>query len=220
MKPLKDIFRMLFGAYGEQHWWPAGSPFEMMTGAILTQNTSWSNVERAIANFGGALTPDFVIGCPLEELRLIVRPSGFFNQKAGRLKGLARWFKSYGCDVEAVNRNAPEKIRAELLSLGGVGRETADSIMLYAFGRPYFVIDAYTRRVFARLGCDLPETYEGIRDYFESRLPRDSALFNEFHALIVRHAKVRCKAQPDCPGCPLESACAFAAALDKTVPML
>ena len=207
MKSLYEIYRMLFEAYGEQHWWPAESAFEMMTGAILTQNTSWSNVRRAIANFGDNLTPDFIIACPLQELRLIIRPSGFFNQKAVRLKGLAQWFKKYGCNVIIVNLKKPEKIRDELLSLDGVGCETADSIMLYAFGLPYFVIDAYTKRVFARLCFDMPETYDGIRRYFESRLPPDSALFNEFHALIVKHAKMHCKAQPACTGCPLERVC-------------
>jgi endonuclease-3 related protein len=207
MKSIYDIYCMLFQAYGMQNWWPAESEFEMMAGAILTQNTSWSNVERALGNFGVNLTPEFIQGSSVEELGAIVRPSGFFNQKAVRLKGIAKWFEKYDFSVEAVKASPPEKIRNELLGLDGIGFETADSIMLYAFEKPYLVIDAYTVRVFTRLGFKLPGGYDETRQYFENKLPYKNALFNEFHALIVRHAKLYCKKQPCCAGCPLEDEC-------------
>ena len=220
MISLTQVYDRLFEAYGRQHWWPANSPFEMMVGAILTQNTAWTNVERAIANFGGRLSPEFILACPVEDLMAIIRPSGFFSQKAPRLKRLAQWFTSYGCDVAAVRRENPEKIRGELLALSGVGRETADSILLYAFAQPYFVVDAYTRRIFTRLGFPLPGAYDEVRFFFERALPRGGRLYNEYHALIVRHAKAHCKAKPACEGCPLKNACSAFAALDKTAGML
>jgi endonuclease-3 related protein len=207
MKRLYEIYDLLFEAYGPQHWWPAESTFEMITGAILTQNTSWSNVEQAIANLGINLSPDFIASCPEDELNLIIRPTGFFRQKTGRLKGLAQWFMKYDCDADRIANENPEKIRTELLELNGVGYETADSIMLYAFDKPFFVVDTYTKRVFTRLGFHLPEAYDETRHYFESRLPYKSSLFNEFHALIVKHAKQYCKKHPICEGCPLDGIC-------------
>lgn len=206
---LKDIFEKLYKAYGPQHWWPAETPFEMMTGAILTQNTAWSNVEKAILNFGGRLSPEFVLGIDTEELAQIIRPSGFFNQKAQRLKHLAEWFKIYDFDIDRIKSLDPESIRQELLSISGVGPETADSIMLYAFDFPYFVVDAYTRRIFSRLGFELPDGYEEIRSLFENSLERDADLFGEYHALIVRLAKEHCKKVPDCSGCPLSDICRY-----------
>lgn len=207
MISFKDIYISLFRCYGEQHWWPAKTPFEMMVGAILTQNTAWSNVEKAIANFNGAPEPDFILKAGLDEIAAIVRPSGFFNQKAVRLKRLTEWYFRYDCNIEALKASDPEKIREELLSLSGVGRETADSILLYALEKPYFIIDAYTRRVFDRLGLDTAGDYDDVRRVFEHELPRDAALYNEYHALIVYHAKTRCKKAPACSGCPLISFC-------------
>ncbi len=207
MRELTDIYDKLFAVYGEQHWWPAKTPFEMMTGAILTQNTAWSNVEKAIVNFGGRLSPEFILDAPSEKLVEIIRPSGFFNQKSVRLKTLSTWFSGYGFDIERVRICEPELIRRELLSLSGVGRETADSIMLYALHHPYFVIDAYTRRIFSRLGFSISEDYDEIREMFESSLPHDEKLYGEYHALIVRLAKLHCKKQPCCDGCPLRERC-------------
>lgn len=206
---LMDIYQKLFAAFGEQHWWPAKTPFEMMTGAILTQNTAWSNVEKAIANFDDNLSPEFILEISQDELAEIIRPSGFFNQKAARLKTLAAWFKRYGCDIDRLRSQDPETIRRELLSLSGVGRETADSIMLYALAKPYFIVDAYTRRVFTRLGLSLPEDYDDVRNIVERSIPRDADLYGEFHALIVKLAKLNCKKKPNCEGCPLISSCEF-----------
>lgn len=217
---LFDIYKLLSDAYGKQHWWPADTAFEMMTGAILTQNTSWSNVEYAIANFGTDLTPEYILSCPLKELKIKIRPSGFYNQKALRLKYLAEWFAKYDYDIEKVKSKNPEKLRTELLKVNGIGNETADSILLYAFEKTYFVIDSYTKRIFTRLGFNLPDNYDEIRIYFESRIPRSVTLYNEYHALIVKLAKTHCKTFPICNKCPLEGICPMPAALDKSSPML
>lgn len=206
---LKSIFEKLYKTYGPQHWWPAETPFEMMTGAILTQNTAWTNVEKAILNFGGRLSPEFVLSADTSALAQIIRPSGFFNQKAQRLKKLAEWFKIYDFDIDRIKSLNPENVRQELLSISGVGRETADSIMLYALDFPYFVVDAYTRRIFSRLGFELPDSYDEIRRLFEKSLERDAVLFGEYHALIVRLAKEHCKKSPDCNGCPLSDNCKY-----------
>lgn len=206
---LNDIFLKLFRAFGNQHWWPAKTPFEMMTGAILTQNTSWSNVKKALDNFGDRLSPDFVIGAESEELAQIIRPSGFFNQKAKRLKSLSEWYKKYNCDTEKIKAADPVRIRKELLNISGVGRETADSIMLYAFDFPYFVVDAYTRRIFTRLRMNVPDDYDDVRTEVESEIGRDVSLLGEFHALIVRLAKENCMKKPVCETCPLKDICSF-----------
>lgn len=208
MTDLHDIYATLFDAYGTQHWWPARTPFEMMVGAILTQNTAWTNVERAIAAFGENLTPSFILSCDEATLADIIRPSGYYNQKAKRLKTLAAWYTGYGADIARVRAADGEHLRAELLGLNGVGHETAYSMLLYAFEKPYFVVDAYTRRLFSRLGFTLPVQYDALRLMIEQALPRDLTLYNEFHALIVTHAKHHCKAKPSCSGCPLAVRCA------------
>ena len=208
MTDLHDIYATLFDAYGTQHWWPARTPFEMMVGAILTQNTAWTNVERAIAAFGENLTPSFILSCDEATLADIIRPSGYYNQKAKRLKTLAAWYTGYGADIARVRAADGEHLRAELLALNGVGHETAYSMLLYAFDKPYFVVDAYTRRLLSRLGYALPAQYDALRLMIEQALPRDLTLYNEFHALIVTHAKQHCKAKPSCSGCPLAVRCA------------
>ncbi|MFA9380408.1 MAG: endonuclease III domain-containing protein [Acetanaerobacterium sp.] len=206
---LYDIFSMLLGEYGPRHWWPARTPFEMMTGAILTQNTSWSNVERAIAGFGDRLSPQFILDCGDAELVDIIRPSGYYNQKAKRLKTLARWYAGYGFDIERVRSCDGEHLRAELLALDGVGHETAYSMLLYAFDKPYFVVDTYTRRLLSHLGWALPRDYDTLRLMIEGAIARELYLYNEFHALIVEHAKVRCssRGKPLCTDCPLSACC-------------
>lgn len=207
MEP-EGLYRLLLETYGPQHWWPARTPYEMMVGAILTQNTAWVNVRRAIANFDGRLSPAFVLDAPCGQLEEIIRPSGFFRQKAVRLKTLTRWFAGYGCDIAAVRAQDAGALRAELLALCGVGRETADSILLYAALKPVFVIDAYTRRVFVRLGAAVPEGYEPFRALMEQKLPPDVPLYNEFHALLVRHAASVCRKRPDCAACAVRPFCA------------
>jgi endonuclease-3 related protein len=142
---LTAIYRALFARYGNLRWWPAKTPYEVIVGAILTQNTAWGNVEKAIANFAGDLSPQRVVGLDLETLIEIIRPAGFFNQKAAYLREVTAWFGKYGFNATAVRKLPLEQIRAELLSVRGVGNETADSILLYAFGFPSFVVDAYGR---------------------------------------------------------------------------
>lgn len=182
-----------------------------MVGAILTQNTAWLNVERAIAALRqrDALSVHALLTLPETELAALIRPAGYFNQKARRLKTLAAFLAAQGvADAPARLREqgSPMALRQRLLALNGVGPETADSILLYALDLPIFVVDAYTRRIFSRLGMiDSHAGYDAIRQQFEAALPPDAALFNEYHALIVAHAKRHCKARPDCAGCPLQS---------------
>ena len=202
-----DLYERLLKAYGRRNWWPAETPYEVMVGAILTQNTNWGNVQKAIANFGERLTPEFVAGVPLEELAEIIRPSGYYNQKAIKLKALTEWFKKYDYDIERAREVDGEVLREELLAVKGVGRETADSILTYALNKPFFVIDAYTRRIFYRLGYQVPKDYDAFRLEIEDRLPKELELFNEYHALIVGHAVKHCKKKSNCEDCPLEDRC-------------
>ncbi|SDM61518.1 endonuclease III domain-containing protein [Acetanaerobacterium elongatum] len=206
---LTELFDKLLAAYGKRHWWPAQTPFEMMVGAILTQNTAWSNVERALAGFGENLTPQYILTCDEANLAEIIRPSGYYNQKAVRLKTLARWYEGYGFDINRVRAKSGEALREELLALNGVGHETAYSMLLYAFDKPYFVVDAYTRRLFERLGLTVPKDYDEFRLAIEASIPQDLYLYNEFHALIVAHAKEHCKVKPCCDGCPITSRCTY-----------
>ncbi|MDD3643496.1 MAG: endonuclease [Candidatus Krumholzibacteria bacterium] len=213
---IRDIYRDLFSAYGPRGWWPLtrrrgarpeyrGGPrnrrqrFEVAAGAVLTQNTTWSNAARAVTALSceGLLDPAAMAAAPRERIAALIRPSGYYNQKARRLQALAAWFEEGA---------VPD--RGGLLRLHGIGPETADSILLYGFNMPFFVVDAYTRRVFSRLGLlGGEEPYERIRALFESSLEADPAVFNEYHALIVEHAKRRCARRPICEGCPLRERC-------------
>ncbi len=209
MHPLA-LYRALLEAYGPQGWWPAEDPFEVAVSAILTQNANWRNAERALENLRGAslTSPEAILSAPRERLEALIRPSGFFRQKALRLVALSRAILSVG-GLDALASIPLREAREFLLSIPGVGRETADSILLYALGRPVFVVDAYTRRLVERLGIPAPPGYEPLRQFFESQLPRDRQLFMEFHALIVAHGKARCRARPRCDGCPLADQCSF-----------
>ncbi len=209
---LETIYSKLLEHYGPQHWWPAETPFEVVVGALLTQNTAWGNVEMALANLKGAapLTPRQLASTPREALETLIRPAGFFRQKAARLSALARLLEeSYGGDVAALCAGDLDEARERLLDLHGIGPETADSILLYAAGRASFVVDAYTRRLFSRLALlGGQEPYAIIRAAFMTALPLRPELFNEYHALIVVHAKDCCrKRRPDCPACPLRAHC-------------
>jgi endonuclease-3 related protein len=201
------IYKTLLAHYGNPNWWPARTPYEVIVGAVLTQNTAWGNVEKAIANFGDDLTPKRVIGASFDELTELIRPAGFFNQKAGYLKAVTEWFQGYRFRVSAVKRESLEKIRRELLAVKGVGPETADSILLYAFGFPSFVVDAYTVRLCGRYPIDAGEGYEAVKSYFEANLPESAEVYNNFHALIVVNAKEHCRKKPICAGCPLGRRC-------------
>ncbi len=209
----RQVFERLRLAYGTSGWWPAESGFEVMVGAVLTQNTAWANVERAIAELRRAdlLAPEAIAAVGLGQLASLIRSSGYFNVKAARLKALVAWIHDSG-GLEALGRMPTEVLRARLLEVKGVGPETADDILLYAFHRPVFVIDAYTRRLFSRLGAIRGnEHYEILRRRFEEAFPDDVARLNEYHALIVRHAKDVCRSRPLCPGCALKDLCAVGA---------
>jgi endonuclease-3 related protein len=211
---LHDIFDRLVGHFGPLHWWPADSPFEVAVGAILTQNTAWRNVELAIANLkeAQALSPEALRELATGELENLIRPAGFFRQKAERLKlFVEHLFRAHGGELPDLLSGLLEHVRGELLSLKGVGPETADSILLYAGGYPSFVVDAYTRRLFTRLEVLRgDEDYEAIRALFMTRLPPEADLFNEYHALIVEECKTFCRKRlPLCPSCPLLQICPF-----------
>lgn len=215
---LLDIFNRLAAHFGPLHWWPAQTPFEVVVGAVLTQNTAWRNVEYAIANLkaADALDPAALSALSPGNLETLIRPAGFFRQKAERLQLFAQnLVDRHDGDLAAMLAGPLETVRRELLACKGVGPETADSILLYAGGRPSFVVDAYTRRLFTRL--DLlqgHEGYETIRTLFMANLPPDIDLFNEYHALIVEECKTFCrKRAPLCPTCPLLACCPFGQAV-------
>jgi endonuclease-3 related protein len=208
---LEEIYRRLMDGYGPQHWWPAEEPFEVMVGAILTQSAAWGNVEKAIASLkeAGALSPVALRRLPLAELARLIRPCGYYNAKALKLKALAHWLGEYCADdLGRLFKGDTAALRAQLLSIHGIGAETADSILLYAAGKPVFVIDAYTRRILSRLGL-APEgvSYAACQALFMDNLPADSELFNEYHALLVCLAKNVCRRRPQCPECCLADIC-------------
>jgi endonuclease III related protein len=208
-KSLLAVFDVLFTAYGPQHWWPGETPFEIMVGAVLTQNTSWTNVEKAMANLirHDKLSAASIVATRKDHLANWLRPSGYFNVKAERLKNFCRWYVEVG-DFTALSQLETATLRDALLSVNGVGPETADDILLYAFERPVFVIDAYTRRLFSRLGLIAgDEAYDDIRLAVEDKLGPETKLYNEFHALIVSHAKTICRVRPRCGDCVLRPDC-------------
>jgi endonuclease-3 related protein len=208
-KRLIVIYKTLYEAYGPQHWWPGDTPFEVMVGAVLTQNTAWANVEKAIANLkrGRLLTVSRLNDTPGRRLASLIRPSGYFNIKARRLKSLTAFVVGrYRGNLKRMFADEPRKLREGLLGVNGIGPETADSILLYAANRPYFVVDAYTKRVFSRHGfVSEKAVYHQVQRLFMENLRADALLYNEYHALIVRVGKERCKkSRPLCSGCPLE----------------
>jgi endonuclease-3 related protein len=209
---LLDIYDRLMAQYGSQHWWPAEEPFEVMVGAILTQSAAWSNVEKAIGNLRkvGALSPQGIRRLPLSKLADIIRPSVYYNAKAHKLKSLAHWLgESYDDDLARTFASDTSRLREQLLSIHGIGPETADSIILYAAGQPIFVVDAYTRRIINRLGlAPADDSYGACQALFMANLPADVRLFNEYHALMVRLAKGVCRSrQRLCGQCCLNEVC-------------
>ena len=208
---LPSIHDRMLAFYGRQYWWPADTPFEMMVGAVLTQATAWTNVELAIGRLkeADALSPTAMRGMEPDTLASLVYSSGFYNTKAQRLKALLEYIgDTYEDDIAAMRLEDCAKLRRELLAVRGIGEETADAILLYALGKPSFVIDAYTRRLFKRLGI-VPESeaYSAYQRMFSDNLPCDAELFGEYHALIVEHCKVACRTKPVCEGCCLLSVC-------------
>ena len=229
----KEVYEILYDRFGPQGWWPVtergqsvprynklnysgkspGEKFEICAGAILTQNTAWKNVEKALSNLNraGVLSPEKIPRLSPKRIVSLLRPSGYYNQKAERLKGFARYIcANYGGDVERFFDKTPVELRKELLELKGVGPETADSIILYAAEKPSFVIDAYTLRVGRRLGWFGDDTiYDEAREYLVSMLPRSLKVYNEFHALMVALGKDFCRKSPLCAGCSLKRICSY-----------
>ena len=207
---VRAIFDRLSGAYGPQAWWPAQGRFEMMVGALLTQRTTWRNAERAIAALrrSDALSPEVLASLPVHEIEALVRPAGTFRVKAARLWALARWYVDSGGSGAMATRSTAD-LRTELLGLSGVGPETADDMLVYAFGRPVFVVDAYARRILSRYGwAKGDEPYDRLSAAIADAFGPDAAALGEFHALLVEHGKRHCRATPRCEGCPLAARCA------------
>jgi endonuclease III related protein len=210
---LLEIFATLHAAYGPRFWWPAETPFEVCVGAILTQNTNWGNVEKAIANLKseGLLVPVKLLKISTDQLAVLIRPAGYFNVKSARLKDFIGWlFAEYGGSLEAMFSGDWRELRVDLLKVRGIGPETCDSILLYAGHKPSFVVDAYTKRLFSRLGLiSSTASYDEVRELFMGNIPADVALYNEYHALIVEHCKERCRTRPLCGECMLRARCEY-----------
>jgi len=208
---LLTVYHRLLAAYGPQHWWPGDSPWEIIVGAILTQAAAWANVEKAINNLKAAnsLDPLAICQIPQEQLARLIYPCGYYNAKARKLKAFAqRLQEGYGGDLSRLFALEIPALRQELLRIHGVGPETADSIILYAANKPIFVVDAYTLRIAARLGLARPKaTYSELQALFMENLPQETALFNEYHALLVRLGKHACRKEPRCSLCPLLGEC-------------
>jgi endonuclease-3 related protein len=207
---IPHLLRILRKEYGESHWWPGETPFEVMVGAILTQNTAWANVEQAISNLkeGQLLSPEAILLVDRRTLERAIRPSGFYRQKAGYLKALSKYVvDKYGASVDRMRSRSTCELREELLGIPGIGPETADSILLYALGKPSFVVDSYTFRLLDRLGMDPAESYDALKAEFERALQNDAKVYSDAHALIVIHCKSKCKKVPECKSCVLSSMC-------------
>jgi endonuclease-3 related protein len=210
MTILSDIYQILYRAFGPQHWWPGDTPFEIAVGAILTQNTNWGNVEKAIRNLKAhnVLSSKALHEIPAKKLAAMIRPAGYFNVKSTRLKAFITFLiHTYQGSMSPMKNEDTDILREKLLAVNGIGPETADSILLYALEKPVFVIDAYTKRVLSRHGiAEHDKSYEAFQDLFHSSLEKNIQMFNEFHALLVKVGKVYCKRKkPLCDRCPLQT---------------
>ncbi len=208
MNKIIEIYHKLYHAFGPQHWWPGDSPFEVAVGAILTQNTNWVNVEKAVENLKRKMVfnAKSIHELKTEKLASIIKPAGYFNVKAKRLKAFIHFLMNdYHGSMNRMKREKVDTLRTKLLHVHGIGPETADSILLYALDKPVFVIDAYTKRSLSRHNLiRYDESYERVQDLFHAILKRDTELFNEYHALFVRLGKTFCRNKPMCDRCPLE----------------
>lgn len=209
---LKKVFNILFAAYGPQRWWPGDGQFEIILGAILTQNTAWHNAALAISNLAAndLIDPAALSNAPPEHVKSLLAPAGYFNVKYKRIRNFLEFLARYNMELEQFSRLPTPELRRELLEVNGVGPETADSILLYAFEQPIFVVDAYLRRLFSRLGYHWMEKapYDEIQAFFMEQLKPDVQLYNEYHALVVTHCKEACKKKtPFCLSCRLASCC-------------
>jgi endonuclease-3 related protein len=210
---LQNIYHQLMARYGPQYWWPAPEPFEIIVGAILTQSAAWSNVDKAIANLKSAkaLSPKTLRQLTTTELATLIYPCGYYNAKALKLKSFAHWLGEYYDDnLDKLFASNADHLRPQLLSVHGIGQETADSIILYAANKPVFVIDSYTRRIINRIGlAPVGDSYTAYQALFMENLPTDAGLFNEYHALLVCLAKNVCRRRPFCHQCCLNNICHF-----------
>ncbi|SHE76383.1 DNA-3-methyladenine glycosylase III [Marinitoga hydrogenitolerans DSM 16785] len=207
---LMEIYNKLLKLYDiPEGWWPGDTKFEIMIGALLTQNTNWNNVKKSLDNIKSAnlMNPEKLYIIPDERLEILIRPSGFYKVKVQYLKNLLKWFKEYKFSFEKVNVKSKNELRSELLEIKGIGKETADSILLYAFDKLSFVIDAYTKRIFSRIGLNIKNTYDEYKKYFEKNIPQDLIIYKNFHGLIVEHSKKFCKKKPICEDCKLKKLC-------------
>jgi len=212
-KLLLEIYDRLMSRYGPQHWWPGDTPFEVIIGAILTQSAAWTNVEKAIVNLKstGVLSPGAIRNLPLDTLARLIRPCGYYNTKAVKLKAFTEWLgKNYFDNLDNLFALETQVLQEQLLAVHGIGNETADSIILYAANKPVFVIDAYTRRIIIRIGLFSEDVgYIPFQTFFMDNLPADVQLFNEYHALLVCLGKDVCHKQPRCSGCCFTGICHY-----------
>jgi len=217
-RTLLNIYHQLMARYGPQHWWPAREPFEVIVGAILTQSAAWGNVEKALDSLkaADALSPKALRRLPLAEIAALIHPCGYYNAKALKLKSLVHWLgEGYDDSLDKLFAHDTDYLRQQLLSVHGVGQETADSIILYAADKPIFVIDAYTRRIINRIGlAPNSNSYAAYQALFMDNLPADVGLFNEYHALLVCLAKDVCRSHPLCQRCCLSNICHYYLNLD------
>jgi endonuclease-3 related protein len=210
-RKLKEIYATLLGHFGKQDWWPAKTRFEVVVGAILTQNTNWNNVEHVINDLHGRklLDPRALDEIPLDELSPLLRRSGYFNQKAKKLRAFLDYFNEYDFSFNELMKKDKKILRAEILSIWGIGPETADDILLYALDKPSFVIDAYTKRILSRMGIiEKNMGYDSLKSLFEKNIDSDLEIYKEYHALLDELAKAYCKPKPLCDSCPLSNLCA------------
>ena len=202
-----DIYKELLNAYSKPHWW-SDDPFTVMFQAVLVQNTAWSSVEKTCEPVKDKLSPQFIAGLSDEELQKLISPCGFYKSKSQTITSLAKWFEKYDYSVREAQKMPLKALRSELLSIKGIGAETADVILVYALYQPSFVMDAYTRRFLSRLGFDLADDTE-IRKFLEAALPKDAQVYGYFHWLILDHCISVCRKTPLCGECKLNSHCAY-----------
>ena len=206
MLSAKDLYNALLAAYGRPRWW-SDDPFTVMFQAVLVQNTNWNSVEKTCGAIADRLSSEYIEGLREEELERLIRPCGFYKAKARTIKALAEWFRQYCFDRQTVQKKTAAELRAQLLSIRGVGAETADVILTYAFYKPAFIIDAYTRRLLLRLGHNFSDD-TAVRCFFNAGLPEDAELYGRYHWLILEHCISVCKKTPKCDTCPIKTDCA------------
>ncbi|WP_261817858.1 endonuclease III domain-containing protein [Vibrio gallicus] len=201
------VFEQLESHYGYLVWWPSQDPFEIMLGSILVQNTNWNNAQKALDNLKPDLKADTILQMDVTDLAQKIRPSGYYNQKALKIKALTQWYANYHFDIQLVREQHFDVLRKQLLAIKGVGGETADVILTYAIGKPSFVIDAYARRIFSRYGMPVPKSYEELRALMQQAIPADTTTYAYYHGLMVEHGQTFCRKKPLCGDCPLSRTC-------------